>query len=68
MSHLFAIGDLHLPSTLGKSMERFGWTSHPQPLARAWDALVAPDDAAAWAATIKRLAEAAHASNERSKS
>lgn len=42
---LFAIGDTHLPSTRGKTMDRFGWTHHPQPLAEAWDRAVRPDDA-----------------------
>ena len=42
---LFAIADTHLPSTRGKDMERFGWAGHPAPLARAWDAAVAPEDA-----------------------
>jgi uncharacterized protein len=42
---LFAIGDTHLPSTRGKTMDRFGWTGHPGPLAEAWDRLVTPDDA-----------------------
>jgi predicted phosphohydrolase len=41
---LFAIGDTHLPSTRGKAMDRFGWTDHPEPLRRAWDEKVAPDD------------------------
>jgi uncharacterized protein len=41
---LFAIGDTHLPSTRGKSMERFGWVDHPARLGRAWDAAVRPDD------------------------
>ncbi len=41
---LFAIGDLHLPSSRAKDMERFGWTGHPGPLAAAWDALVRPED------------------------
>jgi predicted phosphohydrolase len=42
---LFAIGDTHLPSSRGKSMERFGWVDHPKPLQRAWDEKVGPDDA-----------------------
>jgi len=42
---LFAIGDTHLPSTRGKTMDRFGWTGHPGPLAEAWDRLVGPEDA-----------------------
>ena len=42
---LFAIGDTHLPSTRNKDMHRFGWTDHPMPLQRAWDALVRPEDA-----------------------
>ena len=41
---LFAIGDLHLPSSRGKDMERFGWTGHPKPLAAAWDEAVTSDD------------------------
>ncbi len=41
---LFAIGDLHLPSTRGKDMNLFGWTGHPEPLAAAWDAEVRPED------------------------
>lgn len=42
---LYAIGDLHLPSTRGKSMDRFGWLEHPRRLERAWDAMVRADDA-----------------------
>ena len=42
---LFAIGDTHLPSTRKKDMDRFGWTGHPVPLMRAWDASVQADDA-----------------------
>jgi len=42
---LFAIGDTHLPSTRGKTMDRFGWIGHPGPLAEAWDRTVSPDDA-----------------------
>jgi predicted phosphohydrolase len=41
---LFAIGDLHLPSSRKKDMERFGWAGHPAPLAAAWDALVTAED------------------------
>lgn len=41
---LFAIGDTHLPSTRHKDMDRFGWAGHPEPLRRAWDGLVRPDD------------------------
>lgn len=42
---LFAIADTHLPSARKKDMERFGWAGHPEPLRRAWDAAVKPDDA-----------------------
>jgi uncharacterized protein len=42
---LFAIGDTHLPSTRGKTMDRFGWTGHPGPLAEAWDRTVTNEDA-----------------------
>lgn len=41
---LWAIGDTHLPSTRNKDMHRFGWTDHPEPLKRAWDEAVKPDD------------------------
>jgi predicted phosphohydrolase len=41
---LFAIGDLHLPSTRNKDMDRFGWIGHPAPLAAAWDESVSPED------------------------
>jgi predicted phosphohydrolase len=41
---LFAIGDVHLPSSRGKRMDRFGWLDHPLPLQRAWDAIVAAED------------------------
>lgn len=41
---LFAIGDPHLPSDRQKDMARFGWTEHPEPLRRNWDALVGADD------------------------
>ena len=41
---LFAIGDTHLPSTRGKTMDRFGWIGHPGPLAEAWDRMVTPED------------------------
>ena len=42
---LFAIGDTHLPSTRGKTMDRFGWTGHPGPLGEAWDQTVTAEDA-----------------------
>ena len=60
---LFAIGDTHLPSTRGKTMDRFGWTGHPAPLAAAWDALVKPDDGVivagdiSWATRPNEVAE-----------
>jgi len=44
MSRLFAIGDVHLPSTRNKDMHRFGWDAHPEPLRAAWDEQVKPDD------------------------
>lgn len=42
---LFAIGDTHLPSNRKKDMDRFGWHSHPAPLQRNWDEVVAAEDA-----------------------
>src|SRR5215468_449596 len=62
---LFAIGDTHLPSTRGKTMDRFGWTGHPAPLAEAWDRTVTNEDAIivagdiSWA-TLRRLFEPYH--------
>ena len=43
---IFAIADLHLPSTLGKTMDRFGsqWADHPEKLRRAWIERVGPGD------------------------
>lgn len=41
---LFAIGDLHLPSSRDKAMDLFGWRDHPAALGRAWDETVHPDD------------------------
>ncbi len=41
---LFAIGDTHLPSTRGKTMDRFGWAGHPGPLGEAWDRMVTSED------------------------
>ncbi len=41
---LFAIGDTHLPSARKKDMDRFGWHGHPEPLRRAWDERVSPED------------------------
>ncbi|MCL2179210.1 MAG: metallophosphoesterase [Proteobacteria bacterium] len=42
--HLFAIADLHLPSTRQKTMECFGWLHHPDTLAQRWDETVSPED------------------------
>jgi hypothetical protein len=61
---LFAISDLHLGFTIGKTMDRFGpqWVDHPQKVARAWRERVGPADTVlicgdtSWAL---RLAEAA---------
>lgn len=41
---LFALGDVHLPSTRGKRMDVFGWTDHPNVVQRAWDEKVGADD------------------------
>jgi len=41
---LFAIADLHLPSTRQKDMARFGWEKHPNHLAQRWDETVLPED------------------------
>src|SRR5262249_35095658 len=59
---LFAIGDTHLPSTRGKTMDRFGWTGHPAPLAEAWARTVTSEEATMVAGDIggaRRPAEGA---------
>jgi hypothetical protein len=46
MARLFAIADLHLSASGAKPMDVFGalWKDHPQRIAAAWDAVVAPGD------------------------
>jgi uncharacterized protein len=46
MARLFAIADLHLSSSGTKPMDVFGaqWKDHPERMAAAWDAAVAPED------------------------
>lgn len=46
MARLFAIADLHLSASGAKPMDVFGplWKDHPQRIAAAWDAAVAPGD------------------------
>jgi predicted phosphohydrolase len=58
---LFAIGDTHLPSTRGKTMDRFGWTGHPGPLAEAWDRMVTAEDAVIVAGDISWAVKPAEA-------
>jgi predicted phosphohydrolase len=43
---IWALGDLHLPSTRGKTMEIFGphWENHQETVARNWRAAVGPED------------------------
>jgi len=41
---LFAIADLHLPSSRQKDMALFGWDKHPETIARRWDESVLPED------------------------
>ncbi len=43
---LYVIGDLHLPSSRGKSMEKFGgrWQNHMDKLRSRWNAVVDGDD------------------------
>ena len=47
MARLFAIADLHLSASGAKPMDVFGalWKNHPERIAAAWDASVAPGDA-----------------------
>lgn len=43
---IYAIADLHLPSTLGKTMDRFGsiWRNHPDKIRRNWINIVSETD------------------------
>lgn len=41
---IYAIGDLHLPGGLNKSMERFGWKNHQQKIFQDWDERVQEED------------------------
>lgn len=43
---LWALSDLHLPGSTGKTMDRFGpgWAGHPARLSASWRELVAPED------------------------
>jgi predicted phosphohydrolase len=43
---IYAIADLHLPSALGKTMDRFGahWNRHPEVVRERWLERVGPDD------------------------
>ena len=43
---IYAIADLHLPSSLNKTMDRFGdhWVDHPEKIRRNWNAVVKPED------------------------
>ena len=61
---LFAIGDTHLPSTRGKTMDRFGWNGHPAPLAEAWDRMVTPEDGVIVAGDISWATKAAEAADD----
>jgi hypothetical protein len=65
MARLFAIADLHLSLSGAKPMDVFGalWKNHPERIAAAWDALVAPGDAVllpgdlSWARNLEEARE-----------
>jgi len=46
MTAIWALSDLHLSTSGAKPMDKFGdhWDHHDQQMAKAWDAVVAPDD------------------------
>ena len=62
---LYAISDLHLSLNSNKPMDRFGehWHLHHEKIARAWDAVVRPDDIVlvpgdhSWALKLEDAAE-----------
>lgn len=62
---IFAIGDLHLPGGQEKPMDVFGprWVGHPERIAAAWRARVAPGDVVlmpgdlSWAMTLDEAGE-----------
>ncbi|WP_317854338.1 metallophosphoesterase [Chakrabartyella piscis] len=51
---LFAIGDLHLPSTKEKTMDMFGgnWTNHKEKLIENWSGIITDEDTALLAGDI----------------
>ncbi|MCL2626074.1 MAG: metallophosphoesterase [Cystobacterineae bacterium] len=61
---LFAIADLHLPSTRQKDMECFGWLGHPNTLAQRWDAAVTPEDGVVVAGDISWALKPAEAAQD----
>lgn len=41
---IYAIGDLHLPGGIDKSMERFGWINHKEKIFDGWNSKVEQED------------------------
>ena len=58
---LFAIADLHLPSSRHRDMARFGWDNHPNNVALQWDKTVSPEDCVLVAGDISWAAKPAEA-------
>lgn len=60
---IYAIGDLHLPGGLDKSMERFGWIDHQEKIFSDWEKNVTGDDLVllagdiSWAMTLEKASE-----------
>ncbi len=62
---LYAIGDLHLPSSRGKGMEKFGgrWRNHVEKLKSRWNAIVEKSDTVvipgdfSWGMTLDECAD-----------
>jgi len=61
---LFAIADLHLPSTRQKDMARFGWDNHPNKVAQRWDETVLPEDCVLVAGDISWATKAEQATQD----
>lgn len=60
---IYAIGDLHLPGGLNKSMDRFGWVKHKEKIFADWERQVREEDAVllagdiSWAMTLDQAEE-----------
>lgn len=61
--NIYAVGDLHLPGGLDKSMDRFGWINHKEKIFSDWTQKVSEEDLVllvgdiSWAMTLDKAKE-----------